>query len=178
MLDTTSNSGLISSEQYTERQSNADNGSFNKILQVDILHQSCLPFCLISADATNCYDYDRINCAVMSLLFFIVRVKTGAIDAMLQSIQLIKFCLRTGWGKFTTFMGGNLVRILHGLCQGNGAALARWLVLSSVLVTIYKSLGFCSKTETPITLVGLDTMGVLYVNDTHLLIMNKCVWSP
>ena len=34
------------------------------------------------------------------------------------------------------------MRILHGLCQGNGAVPAGWLALSSFLVTVYKNLGY------------------------------------
>ena len=64
-------------------------------------------------------------------------------------------------------------RILHGMCQGNGAAPAAWLVLSSVLVNVYRSLGFVSDMQSPITEVWLDIMGVLYVDDTDLYIMHE-----
>ena len=53
-----------------------------------------------------------------------------------------------------------------------------WLVLSFMMVNIYKSLGFCSHTEMPITQVWLDIVGVLYVDDTNLFIMNDHVWIP
>ena len=72
---------------------------------------------------------------------------------------------------------GNILKILHGLYQWNGAAPASWLVLSNVLVTIYKNLGFGSRVESPITRVWLDIMGVLYVDDTDLFIMAECVRS-
>ena len=87
------------------------------------------------------------------------------------------FFLRTGWGESKGFIGGNILKILHGLCQGNGAAPTSWLVLSSVLVTIYKNLGFSSRVESPITRVWLDIMGVLYVDDTDLFTMTECVRS-
>jgi len=49
------------------------------------------------------------------------------------------------------------IQIRHGMCQGNGAALAAWLTLSSILVRVYKSLG-----------VVLDIMGVLYMLTTRI----------
>ena len=64
------------------------------------------------------------------------------------------------------------MRILHGLCQGNGAAPAAWLMLSSVLVMVYKNLGFGSKVKSPMTLVLLSIMGVLFVDNTYLYIMS------
>ena len=70
------------------------------------------------------------------------------------------------------------MKILHGMCQGNGAAPVAWLVLSSVLVMIYKSLGFRSKMISPITRVYLDITGVLFVDDTDLYIMDECLQTP
>ena len=69
----------------------------------------------------------------------------GSIAAILQSIQMMKFFLKTGWGESTSSISGNIMRILHGLCQGNGAAPAAWLMLRSVLVMVYKNLGFGSR---------------------------------
>ena len=91
---------------------------------------------------------------------------------MLQSIQLMNFFLRTGWVESYSSIGGNIMRIVHGLCQGNGAAPAAWLILSSVLVMVYKNLGFGSKVKSPMTLVLLSIMGVLFVDNTDLYIMS------
>ena len=173
MVDVARSEGIIPAEQYADKQSTADDGSFEKILESDISCQKKLPLCIISADAANCYD--RVHHTILALLFLALGVHTGAISAMLQSIQMMKFFLRTGWGESKGFIGGNILKILHGLCQGNGAAPASWLVLSSVLVTICKNLGFGSRVESPITRVWLDIMGVLYVDDTDLFIMAKCV---
>ena len=63
------------------------------------------------------------------------------------------------------------MRILHGLCQGNGAASTAWLILRSVLVMVYKNLEFRSKVKSLMTLVLLSIMGVLFVDDTDLFIM-------
>ena len=65
------------------------------------------------------------------------------------------------------------MRILHGLCQGNGAAPATWLMIRSVLVMVYKNLEFRSKLKFPMTLVLLSIMEVLFVDDTDLYIMSE-----
>ena len=175
MLNAARTEGLIPSEQYSDKQNTAEDGSFDKILQGDISRQKRLPMSIISADAANCYD--RVHHTIMALVFLSLGVRTGAIKAMLQSIQLMKFFLRTGWGESTDCFGGDALRILHGLCQGNGAAPAAWLALSSVLIVAYKSLGYGSKVMSPITKTWLNIMGVIYVDDTDLYIMDECVKS-
>jgi hypothetical protein len=54
---------------------------------------------------------------------------------MLFPIQTMKFFPRTARGDSVTFMGGRgKVNPLQGLCRGNGAGPACWLMLSSVLM--------------------------------------------
>ena len=176
MLSLARAEGLIPSEQYSEKESTAEDGTFDKILQADVSRQLKQRMGIVSADAANCYD--RIHHAIIALVFLAFFVNNGAIFAMLRSIQLMKFFLRTGWGESSRFIGGDVYRILHGLCQGNGAAPAAWLVLSSVLVRILKRQGFGTRMRTPITREMLDIMGVLYVDDTDLMIMQGCLDSP
>jgi hypothetical protein len=113
----------------------------------------------------------------MAMVFLALGVKLGSIAAMLRCIQLMKFYLITGWGESSSYIGGDILQLLHGMCQGNGAAPAAWLVLSSILVMAYKPLGFRSRCRSPISKVILDVMGVLYVDDTDLYIMDACIHS-
>ena len=71
------------------------------------------------------------------------------------------------------FIVGDASRILHGMCQGNGAPHAAWLVLSTVLQRIYKRKGHGAELETPISKVLFDTMGVLFVDDVNLFIFKS-----
>ena len=176
MLDQARANGIIPPEQYSEQQSTADDGTFDKILQSDISRQFKQRMSIISADAANCYD--RVHHTIMAMVFLSLGVDLGAIISMLRSIQLMTFFLRTGWGESHTSVGGDVMKILHGLCQGNGAAPASWLVLSSVLVRIYRAMGFGATMTSPITRVFLDIAGVLFVDDTDLYIMDACLKSP
>ena len=90
---------------------------------------------------------------------------------MLRFIQLLKFFLQTGWVESPSSIEGDIMRIIHGLFQGNGDALAAWLMLRSVLVMVHKNLGYGRKVKSPMTLVLLSIMGVLFVGDTDLFIM-------
>ena len=172
MLDRARAEGIIPPEQYSDKEHTSEDGTFDKILQSDISRQKRIPLCIVSADAANCYD--RVHHAIMALMFLAVGVHSGAIVAMLRSIQLMKFFLRTGWGESSSFIGGDILRILHGLCQGNGAAPASWLIVSSILVRAYKTMGFGASMQAPITRVWLDTAGVIFVDDTDLFIMHEC----
>ena len=151
MLDRARAEGIIPPEQYSDKEHTAEDGTFDTVLQSNISCQTRIPLCIVSADTVNCYN--RVHHAVLVLMFMAVGVHSGAIVAMLRSIQLMKFVLRTGWGESNSFIGGDIHRILYGLCQGNGAAPALWLLVSSFLVKAYKSMGFSARMQAPITRV-------------------------
>jgi hypothetical protein len=60
---------------------------------------------------------------------------------------------------------------LQGLCQGNGAGLACWLMLSSVLMNCYKRQGFGSRIISPMSDAIIDFIGKIYVDGTNLIVM-------
>jgi len=94
MLDAVRSNSLIPLEQYSEQQSTAEEGSFDKFLQGDISQQKRLAMSIMSTDVVNCYD--GIHHAIMTLLFLCIGIRTGAVSAMLLSIQLMKFFLHKG----------------------------------------------------------------------------------
>jgi hypothetical protein len=59
---------------------------------------------------------------------------------------------------------------LQGLCQGNGAALACWLMLSSVLMHCYQRQGFGSRIIAPMSGAIINFLGEIHVDDTDLII--------
>lgn len=56
-------------------------------------------------------------------------------ETMLQTIQGMRFYLRTGHGDSQHYYGGDEHRF-QGICQGNGAGPAVWLAISTALVLI------------------------------------------
>jgi hypothetical protein len=99
------------------------------------------PLATMSANADKCYN--RINHIIMSLLLLAIVGSIGSVVAMLFPIQTIKYFQRMTRGDSTTFMGGHgKDNPLQGLCQGNGASPACWLMLSTVLMHCYERQGF------------------------------------
>ncbi len=57
-----------------------------------------------------------------------------------------------------------------GLCQGNGAGPACWLMLSSALMHCYERQGFGSRIISPVSGAIINFGGEIYVDDTDLII--------
>ena len=169
-------SGYVPEDQYSQRESTAEDAKMDSRLTADLSRQLRLPMGSVSADASNCYD--RINHIIMSLLLFAITGWIGAIAALLAPIQSMKFFQRTGLGDSTTFMGGpDLPRVLQGLCQGNGAAPACWTMLSAVLMHCYRLEGFGARLLSPISRLLIEFMGTIFVDDTDLVIMDPTLKS-
>jgi hypothetical protein len=58
---------------------------------------------------------------------------------------------------------------LQGLCQGNGAAPACWLMLSSLMMSVYRRGNHVSTWVLPISREAIEFIGEIYVDDTDLL---------
>ncbi len=57
----------------------------------------------------------------------------------------------------------------QSLCQGNGAALAGWTVVSIVILNAHKHWGHGTKFLCPISLVRSNLLAVLVVDDTNVI---------
>ncbi len=91
------------------------------------------------------------------------------IAALLLPIQIMKFFQQTGLGDFDTFMGGpKVLQLLQGLCQGNGAAPACWLMLCLVLMHCYKRRGHGTLFSTPISRWNHQCFGTVFVDNADL----------
>ena len=94
----------IPEDQYSPKESTADDAKMDNRLTMDISRQLRHPMASTSADAANCYD--RINHIIMSFLLLAITGSVGLITSLLYPIQTMKFFQRTGHGDSTTFMGG------------------------------------------------------------------------
>lgn len=160
----------IPQDQYSQRGSTAEDARMDSRLTTDISRQLRHPMAIAAVDADQCYD--RINHIIMSLVLLAVVGCAGAVAALLRPIQTMRFFQRTAWGDSSLFMGGRgRARPLHGLCQGNGAAPACWLMLSSLLMHCYRRQGFGSRVVSPISGLLLEFMGEMFVDDTDLIMM-------
>jgi hypothetical protein len=162
--------GYIPEDQYSQRESTAEDARLDSRLTMDISRQLRITLATVSVDADKCYD--RINHIIMSLALLALVGVSGLVTTLLHPIQIMKFYQRTAWGDSDTFMGGRTnLNPLQGLCQGNGAAPACWLIISSILMHCYKREGFGSKILSPMSLALILFLGEMYVDDTDLTIM-------
>lgn len=155
-------SAALLDKQHTGKESDAQYGVFQKVLFVDIARQARLPGAIVSADAAHCYD--RIAHPFASLVFQILAVRLAYVVAMLSYIQHMAF------GDSTIFMAA-------AACQGNTASPAVWSTISSVLVSVYKQRGHGMRHVTPITQRPFNSDGMLFVDDTDLLSLNRFLSS-
>ncbi len=154
--------GYVAGDQYSQKESMAEDAKMDNKPMMDILCQLCHPLATISTDADKCYDC--INHIIMSLLLLVIVGSIGPVVAMLHPIQSMKFYQCTACGDSKTFMGGRgWDNPLQGLYQGNGAASACWLIISSVLMHCYQRKGFGSLIILPIHDAIIDFLGEIYV---------------
>jgi hypothetical protein len=161
--------GYVAEDQYSQKESTAEVAKLDNKLTMDLSCQLRHPLATMSADADKCYDH--INHIIMSLLLLAIIGTIGPVIAMLHPIQSMKFYQRTAQGDSKTFMGGRgCENPLQGLCQGNGAAPACWLIICSVLMHCYKSRGFSLGIISPISGAVIKILREIYVDDIDLIV--------
>ncbi len=161
--------GYIPEDQYSQKESTAEDPSMDNCLTMDLSRQLQHPLATMSADVDKCYDH--INHIIMSVLLLAIVGTIGNVIAMLHPIQTMKFFQRTAQGDSTTFMGGRgHDNPLQGLCQGNGAAPACWLMLSLVLMHCYKRQGFGLRIMSPISGAIIYFLREIYIDNMDLII--------
>ena len=166
--------GGLPEEHFSHRGSTAEDACFDKTLTVDISRQSRTPMALISVDAAQCYD--RVNHNMMALVWLALQVPIHVVAILVNCLQYMKIFTRTGWGDSSTFFGGRDQAIpFCGLGQGSKAAPASWIQLSSIIVNVYKSMGFGAKISDPITGERSHSIGCLFVDDTDLYGMDDSI---
>jgi hypothetical protein len=141
-----------------------------KTLFYDIARQKRSPAAIVSVDASNCYD--QIAHAMASLIFQSFGVESVAVSAMLETIQEMKFFLRTAYGDSKTFAGSSIKIKTQGLGQGNGASPAGWCVISIVILRAHSAKGHGAQFIAPMSLVRCSLSANFYVDDTDLLHIN------
>ena len=155
----------IPEDQYSQRGGTAEDSKLDNRLTLDLSRQMVINMTAISADADKCYD--RINHIVMALALRAVCGDPCVAKSMLEAIQNMKYFQRTGRGDSNTFLV--MTELLQGICQGNTAGPACWVILSSIMIRCYEKAGHGSKLLSPISGQAINFMGEIYVDDTDLL---------
>ena len=101
-----------------------------------ILHH---PAAINELDFGDCYD--RMAHPPTSLALQRFGVPRNAVRVLLRALQVMQFCLRTGFGESTNMYGGSENNRLAGSGQGNGGAPPSFTALSTLVVNAYKRSG-------------------------------------
>jgi hypothetical protein len=162
--------GYILEDQYSKKGSRAEDSKLDNCLTMDLSRQFRQPLVAVFADADKCYN--RINHIIMSLLLLAIGGDEGSINARMTPIQQMHFFQQTRWGYSNTFMGRQPgINPLQGICQGNGVAPAFWLMLSSLMMNVYRRGDHVSTLVSPISKKTIEFMEEIYVDNTDLLII-------
>jgi hypothetical protein len=131
----------LATEQYGSRKGHkATDLAANKSLTHDILRQLKQPRAVCSNDAKSCYDLIGHTQAAMAM--HRMGVPKPAVDCIFTTLQEAIHKVRIGYGDSSDYYGGTSDNILmHGICQGNGAGPAIWVVMSSPLLDIQRKKG-------------------------------------
>jgi hypothetical protein len=93
MLEEARKYKLVPEEIFSEQNCTANDGGLAKTLFYDIVCQLRVPAAIALVNASNCYD--RIAHAMVLLIFESFCVAETAVMTMLETIQEMKFFLRT-----------------------------------------------------------------------------------
>ena len=167
MLEEARKCKLVPEEIFSEWNCTDDNGGLEKTLFYDIALQLRIPAAIASVDASNCYDC--IAHAMVLLIFQSLGVDDTTVLAMLETIQEMKFFLRTAFGDSREFAGSTIEVKTQGLGQGNGASPAGWRVISIMILHAHGAKGQGTHFIAPLSQVRSSLSMILYVNDTDLL---------
>jgi len=170
MLDNARKYKLMPEEIFSEKNRMADDGALAKTLFYDVVRQLRVPAAIASVDASNCYD--RVAHAMASLIFQSFGVADTAVTSMLETIQEMKFFLRTAFGDSQNFAGSTIHIKTQGLCQGNGASPAGWCVISITILRAHGKKGHGAKFMAPISHIRSRLSAILFVDDTDLIHIN------
>jgi hypothetical protein len=143
----------------------ADDGTLSKTLFCNLARQARAPAAIASVDASNCYD--RIAHAMASLVFQAFGVPATVVESMLGAIENMTFFLRTGFGNSTSFAGGGISIKTQGMCQGNGALPAGWVVISICILNAHGRRGHGARFICLVTRLQKHLSAILYVDDTN-----------
>lgn len=170
MLNSAREHGLMPEEIFSERGRTSDDGALAKVFVYDISRQARVPASIASADAQNCYD--SMAHAIASIVFQALGVPICAIESMLETIENMKYFLRTAYGDSKRFAGSRIQIKFQGMCQGSGAAAAGFCAVSIVIVRAHQRNGHAATFVCPISKHEAKLSSIIFVDDTDIIHIN------
>jgi hypothetical protein len=123
--------------------------------------------CLVGNNFSNCYDRMAHPMAAISLKCF--SIPQQAINLLLETMETMRFFLRTGFGESKTSYRGIHEQQLAGYGQGNAAAGPGFTAMRLLIVNAYLQDGFGAQIYSSYYKRLLLLAAVMYVNNTDLI---------
>ncbi len=158
---------LIPGECFSKKGSNCINAIMTKIFicnKSKIHHHDA---CIAGNDFGDCYDWAAHPIAAISLRS--VEVPQPAINILLETIETMRFYLRTGFGESKISYGSTHEEWLAGYGQGNAVAGPGFTAMSLLIVNAYLCDGFGAQIYSSNYKQLLLLAAVMYVDDTDLI---------
>jgi hypothetical protein len=158
---------LIPGECFSKRGSNCISAVMTKMFicnKARIHHHNAV---FEGCDFADCYDRITHNVAGISLRAW--GVPQPAINILLETMETMRFFLRTGFGESKQFYGGMHEQRLAGYGQGNAALGPGFTALSSLIVKAYLRDGHGAQIYSSYYKRLLLLAAVMYVDDTDLI---------
>jgi len=171
MMENACHHNLMPNEIYSKRGRQADDDTLAKTLTYDKIGQTRLPAGITSVDADSCFG--RIAHLIALLIFRALGVNSQASEAMLTTIQEMKFFLRTAYSNSKHYANSRIELKTQGLCQGSGAAGAGWAAVTICIIRAHKQKGCGATFLCPISDLKSNIAGVIYVDDTGIILYGQ-----
>jgi len=171
MMQQAHESSIIPDEIFSKKGSHCDGAAMCKTFFCDgsrILHH---PAAVEGEDLGDCYD--RILHSPCSLSMQAWGAPVSSCRVLFKALQVMKFCLRTGFGESEEFYGGSEEDPIAGLGQGNCMAPPGFGSLGSMIVRAYRRMGHGAKLTSAKTASLFILAAIMFVDDTDLL-----HWAP
>ena len=124
--------GMIPDDLFARKGSDYVDANMCKTLFSDITKVMHHPASITEGDCSDCFDRSAHPPQAVALQAY--GVLPQAVRVMLRLLQLMQFCLCTGFGESEERYGGVEDDPLFGLGQGNGTASSGFSALSSLVV--------------------------------------------
>lgn len=163
---------LIPKEQYGSRKGkSAIDHAIHKRLTYDIIRQTRRPGGLCSNDARSCFD--RMVHSIIMLSYRRLGIPIPPVKCMLETIQQMKFQIRTLYGDSDAFLDG-AVRLIpfQGNLQGCGASPCSWVIISAPMLNTLRAADNGAHFVSPISKEHSHTVGYAFVDDTDIMHFN------
>lgn len=160
---------LLPKEQYGSRKEKSSiDHAIHKRITYDIMRQTRRAGGLCSNDAKSCFD--RMVHSIIMLAYRRLGIPIPPVKCMLETIQQMKFQIRTLYGDSEAFIDG-AIRLLpfQGNLQGCGASPCSWVIISAPLINMLRAADNGAHLVSPISKEYSHTVGFAFVDDTDIL---------